>query len=220
VTSLPVQRGGGGPSRPAAGDLPPGDRSGGESSPRGGALARVVLVIAGVAAALLLRVAVAGPALSASQPAGAGFAAALLAVGVAAGWRPAPPRWRGALLGVAGAAGLLAGPLLRGGLQARAPWSLLLWAWVPVVVAVGVAEEVALRGVLYSAVREAGGDVAAIGVAALAFGLLHVPLYGWGALPLDLAVGVWLGVLRMVSGGVLAPATAHVLADLATAWVT
>jgi membrane protease YdiL (CAAX protease family) len=175
----------------------------------------------GVAAALLLRVAVAGPALSASLPAGAGFAGALLAVGAAAGWRPAPPAWRGALLGVAGAAVLLAGPLLRGGpLQARAPSGFLLWEWVPVVVAVGLAEEVALRGVLYSALREAGGDVAAIGVAALAFGLLHVPLYGWGALPLDLAVGVWLGVLRMVSGGVLAPATAHVLADLATAWVT
>ena len=49
--------------------------------------------------------------------------------------------------------------------------------------------------------------------------LLHVPLYGWGSLPLDLAVGVFLGVLRALTGSLAAPAAAHVLADLAGWWL-
>jgi hypothetical protein len=48
---------------------------------------------------------------------------------------------------------------------------------------------------------------------------MHVPLYGVGALPLDLAVGLLLGGLRIVSGSVLAPAIAHVLADIAGGWL-
>jgi hypothetical protein len=46
-----------------------------------------------------------------------------------------------------------------------------------------------------------------------------VPLYGWGAVPLDLAVGVWLGGLRLVTGGWAAPAVAHTFADLAAGWL-
>jgi hypothetical protein len=42
---------------------------------------------------------------------------------------------------------------------------------------------------------------------------VHVPLYGWRALPLDLGAGLWLGGLRVLSGGVAAPAVAHALAD-------
>ncbi|MQA64109.1 MAG: CPBP family intramembrane metalloprotease, partial [Actinophytocola sp.] len=61
--------------------------------------------------------------------------------------------------------------------------------------------------------------VAAIGVCAVVFALLHVPLYGWWIVPLDLAVGVFLGALRWVSGSVVAPATAHVLANLAGWWL-
>jgi hypothetical protein len=38
-------------------------------------------------------------------------------------------------------------------------------------------------------------------------------------LPLDLAVGLLLGGLRIVSGGVLAPAVAHVVADLVGGWL-
>jgi membrane protease YdiL (CAAX protease family) len=51
------------------------------------------------------------------------------------------------------------------------------------------------------------------------FALIHLPLYGVGALPLDLAVGLLLGGLRIISGGVLAPAIAHVIADLAGGWL-
>ena len=51
------------------------------------------------------------------------------------------------------------------------------------------------------------------------FALLHVPLYGWHVVPLDLGVGLWLAGLRLISGGVAAPAVAHVVADLATWWL-
>jgi membrane protease YdiL (CAAX protease family) len=84
---------------------------------------------------------------------------------------------------------------------------------------VAVGEEVVLRGVLFDAMREWRGDGAALVATTLLFALIHVPLYGVGALPLDLAVGLLLGGLRIVSGGVLAPAVAHVIADLAGGWL-
>ena len=46
-----------------------------------------------------------------------------------------------------------------------------------------------------------------------------MPLYGWAALPLDLAVGLLLGGLRMLAGGWGAPAVAHAAADLAGWWL-
>ncbi len=67
--------------------------------------------------------------------------------------------------------------------------------------------------------RPARGELLALPVTTAAFALLHVPLYGWAALPLDLAVGLLLGGLRMVSGGWGAPAVAHTLADLAGWWL-
>jgi membrane protease YdiL (CAAX protease family) len=53
----------------------------------------------------------------------------------------------------------------------------------------------------------------------LAFALMHVPIYGWGVVPLDLAVGLALGGLRLATGTVLAPIAAHAVADLATWWL-
>jgi membrane protease YdiL (CAAX protease family) len=87
------------------------------------------------------------------------------------------------------------------------------------VVLISIAEEALLRGALMDAVIPWGGELAAVTVAAIAFALLHVPMYGWTAVPLDLAVGVWLGGLRLATGGVAAPATAHALADLAYWWL-
>ena len=89
--------------------------------------------------------------------------------------------------------------------------------WAVVVGFVAVAEEVFLRGTLYDAVERLAGSNTAIAVAAVAFALLHVPLYGWHVVPLDLAVGVVLGELRRQAGTPAAPAVAHVAADLA-AW--
>jgi hypothetical protein len=91
--------------------------------------------------------------------------------------------------------------------------------WTPIVAGVAVAEEMVLRGVLFDAVRGWGGDGWALAATTGLFGLIHVPLYGVGALPIDLAVGLLLGGLRIVSGGVLAPAIAHVIADLAGGWL-
>jgi membrane protease YdiL (CAAX protease family) len=125
---------------------------------------------------------------------------------------------RAALLGLAGAAALCVPVLLRW--TPRPPVVDGFVRWALVVTFVAVAEEVFLRGTLYDAVRAAvprAGDDAAIGVAAVAFALLHVPLYGWHVVPLDLAVGVLLGELRRVSGTAAAPAVTHVGADLA-AW--
>jgi membrane protease YdiL (CAAX protease family) len=80
-------------------------------------------------------------------------------------------------------------------------------------------EEVLLRGALFAALERAAGPVAAVAVTAVAFALMHVPLYGWEVVPLDLGVGVWLGGLRLATGGVAAPAVAHWIADLSTWWV-
>ena len=92
-------------------------------------------------------------------------------------------------------------------------------AWLGVTILVVCAEEVLLRGALIDAVHEAFGPVAAVLVSSAAFALMHVPLYGWGVMPIDLAAGACLAGLRYLSGGVAAPAVAHLLADLATWWL-
>ena len=92
-------------------------------------------------------------------------------------------------------------------------------AWMAATALVAPAEEAFLRGVLYDAVARRWSADVAIGVAAVAFGLMHVPLYGWHALPLDTAVGVVLGVARLASGTWMAPALAHTAADAAGWWM-
>jgi len=91
--------------------------------------------------------------------------------------------------------------------------------WAVFVVVVAVTEEALLRGSLFRAIEQRAGVAAAIAVTSVAFGLLHAPIYGWGVVPLDIAVGVWLGALRAVTGTVAAPAVAHALADLAGWWL-
>lgn len=133
----------------------------------------------------------------------------------------AGPSWRAVGLGLAGGAGLLGAALIRPGtvlVIVRPPLDRVGW-WGALVIAVAVSEEVLLRGVLLDAVSRAAGPVAGAAVAAVAFAALHVPLYGWGAVPLDLAVGIWLGGLRLVAGSVAAPALAHSLADLGAPWL-
>lgn len=180
------------------------------------------LLCAGLGAAVALRIGVAGAAGPRSAPAGAVFGAALVSLALAGGWRPGRPSLRALVIGAGGAAVLLAVPFLLHlralPLQAGSPapeWPL----WAAVVTVVAVAEEALLRGALMDhLLRRVRPEVAA-GVAALAFAALHVPLYGWVAAPLDVAVGVWLGGLRLRSGGFGAPAVAHTLADLASWWL-
>jgi membrane protease YdiL (CAAX protease family) len=180
---------------------------------------RGALLLAGLSAAMTLRVAVG----VGTARAGLLFAILVGAVAVAGGWRPAMPRARALAVGVAGAAVLCAAPawLRLGGhsLVLGPPPLALLPGWAALTVLISIAEEALLRGALMDAVIPWAGDLAAVAVAAVAFALLHVPLYGWQAVPLDLAVGVWLGGLRLATGGVAAPATAHALADLAAWWL-
>lgn len=91
--------------------------------------------------------------------------------------------------------------------------------WVAVTLLVATGEEALLRGRLFDVARHAGGTVAAVVLTSVAFALLHVPLYGWQVVPLDLAVGVLFAGLRLVTRGYAAPAAAHAVADLATWWL-
>ena len=150
----------------------------------------------------------------------------LLAVGaVLSGWRPSRPRGR--RLGPEAAAGLAGGTaLLALALATRwpGPWlpfnpapSFVPWAVVTILVA--TAEEVVLRGALFGALVDGAGWVAALVGTSILFAVLHVPLYGWHVVPLDLGVGLLLGGLRLLTGGTIAPSVAHVFADLATWWI-
>jgi hypothetical protein len=181
-----------------------------------------------------LRCAVGGAEVARSRPAGLVFAlvlAALVAViGPRRPRRPAPERarvavrgrqwrrWGAATLGgLVGGAVLCVPALAATGLDTLGTGPRVgFLGWAAVVTVVATAEERFLRGALFG-LLQARGTAVAIAVPALAFAALHVPLYGWGAAPLDLAVGVWLGALRAATGTWLTPAVAHVTADWA-AW--
>ena len=184
-------------------------------------LTRAGLCAGGIVVAVALRSAVGGPQAAASLPAALVFALALGTLAAATGWRPARPRRAAIILGAAGGAALVVAWLTARGVPGihLAPVNTAMVLWTPTVMVVATAEEVALRGALFDAVRAAGGEVPALVATTLLFALIHLPLYGVGALPLDLAAGLLLGGLRVVSGGVLAPAIAHVIADLAGGWL-
>jgi membrane protease YdiL (CAAX protease family) len=165
-------------------------------------------------------VSVAGPAGAGSPLAGVVFGTALVVLALVSGLVKPELSWRQLAWGAGLAAVLCAVPLGRrladGGV---AEPSGLLPLWAVVVSYVAVAEELLLRGALFERALERCGSVAAVAVTSVAFALLHVPVYGWHVLPLDLAVGVCLGGLRLLAGSVTAPAIAHTLADLAGWWL-
>ena len=186
-----------------------------------------VLGLTGLALAVALRVRLAGVDGARSAPAGLAFGAGLIVVAATLGLRrPAwgPGQW---LWGLGGAAVLCLVPAWRwvetaggaagvaDGLRAASGPISRLAVWAGVVAFVAVAEEAVLRGAVFEALTHWRGENVAIAVTAAAFALLHVPVYGWAVLPLDLAVGVGLGVLRVLAGSVTAPAIAHLTADLA-----
>lgn len=183
----------------------------------------LVLLAAGLvtlAAAVAIRVEVAGPARAQSGPAGLVFGVLLLVAASAYGSPRIVLDRRQIVWGLA-AAGVLCVPsaLTRFG---HAGVALPLEAfprWAAVVTVVAVAEEMLLRGALYELVLHWRGERAAIILTAIAFAALHVPVYGWHVLPIDLAAGFVLGLTRAGSGSVTAPAITHVVADLATWWL-
>jgi membrane protease YdiL (CAAX protease family) len=79
---------------------------------------------------------------------------------------------------------------------------------------VAPAEELFLRGLVQPLLRRTVGAGGAILVAAILFAAIHLPAYGWSAMPLDLGVGLLLGWLREETRSVAACITAHTLADL------
>jgi membrane protease YdiL (CAAX protease family) len=175
---------------------------------------RVLALLLAFGVSLGLRVVVGGEGVAQSFSAGLVFAGCLLFVSLATGTRV--PVSRSALLvGLAGTA-LVCAPV---GLQHLLTFRPVhgttgFVSWAAVVTVVATAEEVFLRGTLYDAVEELSGATAAIVVGAVCFALLHVPLYGWHVVPLDLAVGLVLGGLRQGTGTPAAPAVTHVGADL------
>jgi membrane protease YdiL (CAAX protease family) len=176
----------------------------------------------GLAGAVALRVQLAGAAGPRSELAAVWFAVALVAMALATHDRDRPGtfRVRAIGVGVAGAAVLCVPAGIRHVLTGAAvPSTHGYLAWATLVVVVAVAEEALLRGSLFAAIVSRAGVPAAIAVTSIAFGLLHAPVYGWGVVPLDIAVGVWLGTLRAVTGTVAAPAVAHSVADLAGWWL-
>jgi membrane protease YdiL (CAAX protease family) len=130
-----------------------------------------------------------------------------LAIGAAAGV---------VLVAIVVAASAISGrPLVSGVMRPAAPFP----SWAAITMVVASAEEILLRGRAFDAVRRAGGAPAAILITTVAFALMHVPLYGWHVVPLDLAVGLGFAGLRLATCGVAAPAAAHAVADLATWWL-
>jgi membrane protease YdiL (CAAX protease family) len=184
---------------------------------------RACALLFGLGGAVIVWVAVAGSAGVGSAPAGLVFGALVLGLALLPGVRgalaPGPVR-APLVFGSAASAVLCAVPLA---VHLRRPGGgsplAQLPAWAAVVTLVAVAEEVLLRGVLWSAAERWRGSAAALVMTTAAFGLLHVPLYGWDALPLDLAAGLLLGGLRMAAGGWGSAAVAHTIADLAGWWL-
>ena len=76
-----------------------------------------------------------------------------------------------------------------------------------------VAEEAFFRRFLYGLLVPSGAAIAVGGSAAL-FAVVHVTVYGWWVLPLDLAAGLVLSWQRWASGSWVAPAITHVIANV------
>jgi membrane protease YdiL (CAAX protease family) len=90
------------------------------------------------------------------------------------------------------------------------PWS----PWAPVLgVCAAVAEEALFRRLAYGRLLRFGVSVAIVG-SAVAFALLHVPLYGVAVLPIDLGAGLLLSWQRWASSTWTVPAATHAAANL------
>jgi membrane protease YdiL (CAAX protease family) len=76
-----------------------------------------------------------------------------------------------------------------------------------------VAEELFFRRLTYGGLLRFGAFAAIVG-SAVAFALVHVPIYGPAAIPVDLGAGLVFSWQRWASGGWGAPAATHVFANL------
>jgi len=76
-----------------------------------------------------------------------------------------------------------------------------------------VAEEAFFRRFVYDALLPGSAALAVVGSAVL-FALVHVTVYGWWVLPIDVAAGLVLSWQRWATGSWKVPAVTHVLANL------
>ena len=185
-----------------------------------GRVIRPAVILAGLAAVVGLRWAATVAGVAGGVAIGLVFGLGLLVVAFAVGWRPALERRSSIAIGAAGGAVLVVLALAtRSGLL---PWlapPAAFMPWVAVTILVASAEELVLRGALFDELDGSLGTLAAVLVTSVVFALMHVPLYGWHVVPLDLGVGMWLAGLRLATGGIAAPAVAHAIADIATWWL-
>ena len=111
---------------------------------------------------------------------------------------------------------LLVGVAAVGGaaIVAGRPVPIPFGAWaLPLSVLAAVAEEALFRRAAYGALEPAG-PVVAIGVTAFLFALIHIPLYGVAAFPVDLGAGLLFGWQRWASGTWTVSAGTHAAANL------
>jgi len=152
---------------------------------------------------------------------GSAFGLGLLGVGLlGTGWRRASERLSSVVAGAFGGAVLVG--LVIATRSAEIPGlapATGFGPWLAVTILVATAEELVLRGALFDAIDASLGTLEAVVLTTAVFALMHVPLYGWHVVPLDLGVGLWLAGLRLATGGIAAPAIAHTIADLATWWL-
>ncbi|HSX42728.1 MAG TPA: CPBP family intramembrane glutamic endopeptidase [Candidatus Saccharimonadales bacterium] len=188
------------------------------ASQRSQAWLRPFLLTTGFGGAIAVRIAIGGVAVRQSAAAGLAFAAVLACLTSMYPPRTNPGR-RTLGYGILGALCLVVPILiLRLPLVNSAMGGGYL-AWAAVVSLVALAEEAFLRGTLFDALSRSFGSVTTTIICAALFALLHLPLYGIAAVPLDFIVGLWLGYLRLRSGSWLAPGIAHTLTDLVSWWL-
>lgn len=185
-----------------------------------GGIVRPAFILAGLAAVVGLRWEATVHGSAGAVVIGFVFGLGLIVVALVGGWRPMPEQPASIAIGAAGGAALVI--LAIATRSGQLPWLAPATAfapWVAVTILVATAEEVVLRGALFDGLDRRMGTLGAVLITSVAFALMHVPLYGWHVVPLDLGVGLWLAGLRLATGGIAAPAIAHTIADLATWWL-
>jgi membrane protease YdiL (CAAX protease family) len=165
------------------------------------------IVLAGCAA-LLLRLRLAGRSDAVHVLVLASLYTTMLVVALLVPLPREHPRARA--LTVAVGLGGIAVASLAAGTSVAIPWS--AWA-LPLAVTAAIAEEALFRRAAYAALAPAGAFVT-VAVTALLFALIHVPLYGTAAYPVDLGAGLLFGWQRHASGSWTAPAVTHAAANL------
>jgi membrane protease YdiL (CAAX protease family) len=178
------------------------------ASATGAPLAPLAITIGGVALLLARTQLVGLPDGHRAMAVGALF----LGVGAAAWWVPVPAPTRRlptATVLVIGVVGVILAAAVTG-----APARLPIGVWtLPTALLAAIAEELLFRRLAYGALARRS-EALAIGMTATAFALMHVPLYGVSALPVDLGAGLLFSWQRWASGSWTVPAATHAVANL------